>query len=384
MSRVALVGPIHPLRGGIALHSARWAAALRKAGHEVRVLSFSRQYPAMVFPGTTQFDDDDPVCDLGVPAPQAILDSMDPRSWQAAVRELRAFAPEVVVMQRWHPFFAPALAWVAQGARRAGIRLVWMVHNARPHDGRAWLWSPLARLGYAPQDVCLVHAASEADALRGLGVSAPIERIEHPAPDDIQRLPAAQARATLGLGDAETVFLFFGHVRPYKGVEVLLEALAQLPPAPQPWRALIVGEWYYDGAQAASYIRAAGLSSRVEVVDEFVSEDKVAAYFAAATVVVLPYRQGTQSGVVPQAFAHGRPVIATDVGAVAEAIREGENGLVISANDVSGLVNALRQVLDGQPFSEVAIAAACEAASWAPMVAAVVHEPVVLLKDEAY
>jgi D-inositol-3-phosphate glycosyltransferase len=372
VSRVALVGPIHPLRGGIALHTARWATALRQAGHEVQVFSFERQYPGVLFPGTTQFDTDDPVCDLGNPPPQAILDSIGPRSWQATVRALQAYDPDVLVLQRWHPFFAPALTWLARALGRARVRIVWMVHNARPHDGPAWLWGPLARLGYAPEDLCLVHAPSEARALRDLGVTSPIETIEHPAPEAGERVTLAEARSSLAIDPEEVVFLFFGHVRRYKGVEVLLEALAPLRGHTRPWRALIVGEWYYDRAPAMSYIESAGLAAQVEVVDDFVSEAEAARYFAASTVVVLPYREGTQSGVVPQAFANRRPVIATDVGAVAVAIRDGENGRVVPANQPLVLGDALREVLDGKEFSDASIAAASAAASWEPMVDVVV------------
>ena len=377
MSRIAVLGPVHPLRGGIALHTARWAAALRDVGHEVRVFSFARQYPSILFPGTSQFDAGDPVCDLGEPPPEAILDSVGPWTWQAAIRALRDYRPEVLVVQRWHPFFAPVLSWVARAMRADGVRVVWMVHNAQPHDGPDWLWKPLARLGYAPEDLCLVHAASEARALRSLGVAGRIETIEHPAPTELEVLSRESARGTLKMERDETVFLFFGHVRPYKGVEVFLEALTGLVNDPRPWRAMIVGEWYYDRTAANAYVEKEGLIRQVHLVDAFVSEREVAMHFAAANVVVLPYRAGTQSGVVPQAFAFGRPVIVSDVGAVAAAVRDGETGLVIPPNDPDALRGALLEILDGREFSTAAIAESCAAASWQPMVSAVadVTEP---------
>ena len=371
MSRIALLGPIYPLRGGIALHTARWAAALRGAGHRVRVFSFSRQYPGVLFPGTSQFDAGTPVCDLGDPEPEAMVDSVGPWTWQATIRALRDDPPEVLVVQRWHPFFAPALSWMARALRADGIPVVWMVHNAQPHDGPAWLWKPLARLGYAPEDLCLVHAASEVRALRSLGVVSRIETIEHPAPTEVEVQSRESARRTLGMSQDETVFLFFGHVRPYKGVEVFLEALSALSADPRPWRAMIVGEWYYDRAAANAYIEKEGLGTRVHLVDAFVSEREVALHFAAASVVVLPYRAGTQSGVVPQAFAFGRPVIVSDVGAVAAAVRDGETGLVIPPDDPEALRGALLEILDGREFSASAIGEACAGASWQPLVSAV-------------
>src|SRR5581483_2433655 len=284
-------------------------------GHDVRVVSYRRLYPPLVFPGRSQLEP-------GAAPPAAsdagalhAIDSLAPPSWAAAGRALAGFRPDVVVVQRWHPFFQPALAAVVARARRGGARIAWMVHNAEPHEGRSWPWRPIALLGMRDSDLYLTHAASEAARLAALGMHGAVRVLTHPAPASLaERSDPASARRALGIADGEVVFLFFGYVRRYKGVDVLLDALARLPEAGPPWRAIVAGEWYVDRAAADAAIGRRPLAGRVTILDRYVANDELARLFAAATAVVLPYRAGTQSGVVPLAFAHARPVIATAVG----------------------------------------------------------------------
>ena len=364
--RLAIVGPLHPLRGGIAVHGAEMAVAARAAGHEVRVLSYARLYPSIVFPGRTQLDPDpEPAALRGIER-RARLDSCLPWSWPRAAGWLASWRPDVVVLQRWHPFFAPALATVARALRRRGTRVVWMVHNALPHEGSPLLWRPLAKLGYAAGDICLTHAESERDALAALGVPSAIRRVPHPAPavTTVSRAVEAEARASLGLADGELLFLFVGYVREYKGVDVLLAALARLGAAGAPWRAVIAGEWYVDRDAADRSIASPPLAGRVRIDDRYLPAEEVARYMAAATAVVLPYRSGTQSGVVPLAYAHGRGVVTTRVGGLPEAVREVETGLLVAPDDVSGLAAALERIRQGQRFDPAAIDAMCACTRW--------------------
>lgn len=370
--RLAIVGPLHPFRGGIALHGAEMAIAARAAGHDVRVLSYARLYPAMVFPGRTQLDPDLAPPDLASIERRALLDSCAPWTWSRAAGWLADWQPDVALLQRWHPFFAPMLATVASQLRRRGARIVWMVHNALPHEGSPWLWRPLARIGYAAPDVCLTHAASEQEALRALAVPSAMRHVAHPAPAALTSVPAdeANARAALGLKD-EVLFLFLGYVRDYKGVDVLLDALARLEPGGQPWRALIAGEWYVDRSSADRAIAAPPLAGRVCIDDRYLPADDVARYLAAATVVVLPYRAGTQSGVVPLAYAHGRGVITTRVGGLPEAVDVEKTGLLVAPDDAPALAAALDRVRGGLRFSRAAIDEIRARRSWRDLVCVV-------------
>jgi len=366
--RLAIVGPIHPLRGGIALHTAEMARAARDRGHDVRVLSYARLYPDVFFPGRTQLDPDpEPPATAATPR-AALIDSCLPWTWPRAAAWLSSWRPDAVVAQRWHPFFAPALATVAAPLRRAGARIVWMVHNARPHEGGLAAWRPLLTLGMRSGDVCLTHAESEVAVLRDLGVRATLRRTTHPAPSlHVAAADPVVARRALGIADGEVVFLFFGYVRAYKGVDVLLDALARLAPEGPSWRAVIAGEWYVDRSTADRAVAAPPLAGRVSLLDRYLPAEEAAALFAAADVVVLPYRAGTQSGVVPLAYAHGRGVISTRVGGLAEAVTD-ETGLLVAPEDPAGLAAAMEQVRRGRRFASAALEAALGRARWAAFV----------------
>jgi glycosyltransferase involved in cell wall biosynthesis len=257
----------------------------------------------------------------------------------------------VVLLQRWHPFFAPALATVAAPARRAGARIVWMVHNARPHERAALPWGPLLALGMRAQDRVLTHARTEARVLAELGVRARVDALPMPSPEGVVIADRAASRRELGIGPEEVVFLFFGYVRGYKGVGLLLDALALLEPGGRSWRALLVGEWYVDRRSLEPALGRAAGRGRVDVVDRYVSDAEAATSFAAADAVVLPYRAGTQSAVIPLAYAHERGVIATRVGGLEEAVEEGATGLLVPPDDPRSLAAALEEVRRGRRFA---------------------------------
>lgn len=367
--KLGIVGPAPPWRGGIALHTAEMAAAARDLGHEVEIVSFRRLYPSILFPGTSQLEPGASAPRGDDPAACHVLDSLDPLSWRRAGAALSASRPDVVLLQRWHPFFQPGLASVAAAVRRAGARIAWMVHNAAPHEGPAFP-RRIATLGMRPGDAILVHAGNEARRLAYLGVSPAATVVPHPVPSlRVVRAARADARRVLDLPDDETVFLFFGYVRPYKGIDLLLDALAGMPEGP-PWRAIVAGEWYVDRAVADARCDRPPLAGRVHLVDRYVPDEEAAVLFAAADVVVLPYRSGTQSGVVPLAWAHGRPVVTTAVGGLPEAVRDGEDGIIVPPADPGALARALDDVRRGRRFSAEAIEAARTRARWPDFVAA--------------
>ncbi len=370
MSRLAIVGPVHPLRGGIAEHTAGVAEAASLRGHVVDVFSYSRQYPSLLFPGRSQFDPGpaSASCDYRV---HSVLDSLWPPSWRRVGDRLRAIGAEAVLLQRWHPFFAPALATVARRVRDRA-RIVWMVHNARPHEDLAF-WRPLLTLGMQPEDLCLVHADSQGVALAGLGVASTIRQIPMPARTGVERHDPEQARARLGFSGEEVVFLFFGHVRAYKGVEVLLEALALLDVSGPAWKAVVAGEWYVDRSPAEAIVARAGLQEKVRIDDRFVPEGDVADYFAASTVVVLPYVSGSQSAVIPLAYAHGRPVVTTRVGGLPESVEEGETGWLVPPSDPAALAAVLEQIRRGRRALPDAIERKLGRHSFATLVDAIVR-----------
>ena len=331
--RIALVGPLHPWRGGLAQYLQSLGEALESRA-EVRAVTFTRQYPGFLFPGTTQFD-------LDAPRPRfptvSMLDSIGPLSWGRSAEHLERFAPGAVILKWWMPFFAPSFASAVGPLRKRGTRVVLVCDNLIAHEPRIYdrafsNWMLRNSDGY------LVMSDSVERDLETLKPGAPRRRVPHPfyAQFDRQRWTRESARASLGLtGD---VALFFGYVRQYKGLDTLLAAWKRLRMSRPEATLVVAGEFYEDPEPYEALAREAG---GVRLLDRYIPDDEVEALFRAADVTVLPYRSGTQSGVTHVAYALGSPVIVTRVGGLTETVREGETGLSCPPEDPAALAAAL-------------------------------------------
>ncbi|MGB3541658.1 glycosyltransferase [Rubrivirga sp.] len=346
MARIALVGPSWPYRGGIAHFQTGMQRALEGAGHDVSAVTFRRQYPELLFPGTTQFDPGPPPRGLE-PAAQ-LLDSVNPLSWPAAARFVAERA-DVAVLSYWMPFLGPAIGTVARGLRKRGVTTLAVVHNAIPHERKP---GDLALGRYALRDLDGAIALSEsveAD-LKTLGLEAPIHRIEHPVYSGFgDSVPKAKARTLLGLEADAPVFLFFGFIRRYKGLHVLLEAWANVRRRLPAAQLVIAGEFYADEAETRATV--ADLEG-VRLEADYIPDSRVPLYFGAADVVVQPYVSATQSGVAQIAFHFGRPVITSDVGGLAEIIGD-DAGLVVPPDDASALEDAMVRFVEDDLEAEL-------------------------------
>jgi glycosyltransferase involved in cell wall biosynthesis len=333
--RIALVGPLHPWRGGLAQYLGLLGEALMPHA-EVRAVTFTRQYPSLLFPGTSQLD---PNADRPRFPTEALLDSIGPWSWRRTASHLERFAPGLVVLKWWMPFFGPAFASSVGPLRRRGTRVVLVCDNLVAHEPRFFddafsAWMMRNSDGY------LVMSDSVERDLDRLKPGAPRRRVAHPfyAQFDRGRVTREQARDRLGLsGD---VALFFGYVRRYKGLDTLLEAWP-LVRARRPATLVVAGEFYDDPAPYRALAAAAGGEPAVRLLDRYIPDDEVELLFKAADVVVLPYRSATQSGVTHVAYALGVPVITTNVGGLAETVHPGETGLVVPPEDPAALADAV-------------------------------------------
>ncbi|MFB6247015.1 MAG: glycosyltransferase [Salinibacter sp.] len=338
---LGVVGPMHPYRGGIAHFTEMTVAALDGRGHDVRPVSFSRQYPELLFPGKTQFEPDDNAPPVVQGAPR-LLDAINPISWVRTGKHLRAAAPEAVVFQYWMPFFAPAYGTVARLLRWAGIPSYAVVHNALPHErhiGDAWLSRFFLR-------ACAGHVVMSdavAEELRPLRrPDAALQRIEHPVYERFgDPVPRTEARAALDLPAEAPVLLFFGFVREYKGLHVLLEALPDALEALPGLHLVVAGEPYDDPERYRRLIREHGLADRVHWHDAYVPSERVPTYFGAADLVVQPYVSATQSGVAQIATHFETPMIVTDVGGLAESVPDEDVGFVVPPEDPAALAEAI-------------------------------------------
>ena len=368
--RFALVGPSAPLRGGIAQYHDRLAAALAAQGHDVRRISYRRLYPRLFFPGRTQYEADAsrPTPSAALAPPEALLDSLGPRSWRAVAA--RAADADAAVVQWWHPFFAPALTAVTALLRRRGVPTIYVCHNLEPHEpmpGGARL-SALA-LGRAAAYVA--QSAADATRLRARFPGRPITLLLPPAeaPPACAHASATACARALGLPDAARRLLFFGYVREYKGLPTLIEALASTPPDVQ---LVVAGEIYHhDAGWYRALAERTGVGSRVIVLDRFLASRDVACCFAASDLVVLPYWAASQSAVVPLAMACGRGVVATAVGGLPDLVRDGETGLLVPPRDAPALAAAIDAALVRAPALGRAAAAAARARDWPAAAAAI-------------
>jgi len=332
--RIALVGPLHPWRGGIAQYLGLLGEALAPRA-EVQAVTFTRQYPELLFPGKSQRD---PAAEPPSFPVAALLDSIGPWSWSAAARHLETFAPGLVILKWWLPFFAPAFTGVVGPLRRRGTRVALVCDNLVPHEKRLGD-AFLTRRMLKNSDGYLVMSESVERDLDRLKPGATRRRVPHPlyAQFDRGRYTRESARAKLGV-EGE-VALFFGYVRRYKGLDLLLEAWPRVRER-RPATLIVAGEFYEDAAPYRALATAAG-EGAVRLMDHYLPDDEVEAVFKAADVVVLPYRSATQSGVTHVAYALGVPVIITDVGGLGETVRGEETGLVVPPENPAALADAV-------------------------------------------
>ncbi len=305
---------------------------------EVMGITFTRQYPGLLFPGASQLDP-------GTPRPrfpvEARLDSIGPWSWGSTAARLERFQPGAVILKWWMPFFGPSFASSVAPLRRRGTRVVLVCDNLIPHE-RRFFDGPFTRWMLRESDGYLVMSDSVERDLEQLKPGAVRRRVPHPlyAQFDQGRWTRATARESLGLGAEDEVAVFFGYVRHYKGLDLLLDAWPRVR-AQRPVRLLVAGDFYEDPAPFRRQAEAAGGDAAVRLMEGYLADDRVEALFRAADVVVLPYRTATQSGVTHVAYALGVPVITTDVGGLAETVSTETTGFVVPPENPEALAAAV-------------------------------------------
>ncbi|MCL4867950.1 MAG: glycosyltransferase [Anaerolineae bacterium] len=337
MTRYCLIGPTYPYRGGIAHYTTLLTQHLHQE-HEVLLISFSRQYPRWLFPGR---DDRDPSLHPLQAEAEYLLDSLNPLSWWRTWRRIRQWQAEVVIIPWWVPFWAPVWGYLSWGIKQRPHppRLLFICHNVLPHEpGR--LDKLALRLALSRGDGYIVHSQADEAQLQAIWPQARVQVT--PLPTYKQLGQNAAAPPPIPLPTDRPILLFFGFVRPYKGLDVLLEALP-LVLADCPVHLLIVGEFWQGVEKYREQIERLGLRPHLTIIDRYVPDEELVAYVQRANAAILPYRSATQSAVVQVALGHGCPVITTAVGGLAEAVQDGVTGLVVPAGDVAGLAAAIQR-----------------------------------------
>lgn len=336
--RIIIVGPAYPYRGGIADFNERLAREFVSEGHEVTIYTFTLQYPGFLFPGKTQYAEG--------PAPEGLhivrkVNSVNPFNWLKVGREIRRQRPDMVMIRFWLPFMAPCLGTIARVVRRdKHIKVVALLDNVVPHEKRI---GDKVFARYMIKSVGGYVAMSEAvlaDA-KSFDDTKPLALTPHPLYDSFgAKATREEAIGALGLDSDTRYILFFGLIRDYKGLDLLLRAFADGRLRGKGVKLIVAGEFYGNAEFYERLEQELGLAEHIVWYKEFVPADKVRYFFAAADLVAQPYKSATQSGITQIAYHFERPMLVTDVGGLAEIVPHGKVGYVTKP-EVADIADAL-------------------------------------------
>ncbi|MCA6361898.1 MAG: glycosyltransferase [Bacteroidetes bacterium] len=327
--KIFIIGPAFPLRGGLATFNELLCRALQQAGHDSRIVSFSLQYPSFLFPGTTQYNE------TGI-APAGVridtwINSVNPFNWLRVGRRIKREKPDLLIIRFWLPFMGPALGSIARIARKNGhTRVIALVDNAIPHEKRPGD-TAFARYFLRACHGYLTMSKSVLNDLRQFTDSPNKVFTEHPLYTSFgEPEPKPAAREKLKLDANGRYLLFFGLIRKYKGLDLLLEAMADERVKALGVKLIVAGEYYEDQAPYQAIIDRHGLADRLVMHTHFIADDDVRWYFSACDMVAQTYHTATQSGVTKIALQFDKPSLVTNVGGLGEIITHGQSGYVVA------------------------------------------------------
>ena len=348
--KIAIVGPAHPYRGGLASIMETMAREYQSRGYDVRILTFTLQYPEFLFPGKSQTVDTPPPSDLNI---TRRVSTVNPLSWISVGRELRKEQPDIVLMKYWTPFMAPCFGTIARIARGNGItKTICQIDNVEPHEHH--ITDRIFNRYFLGSMDGFIYMSEQVHSELKEYTSAPALFSPHPMFENFgARVEREKACRELGLDPAVRYTLFFGLIRDYKGLDTLLKAWQKF--RRDGHKLLIAGEFYASREKYIQLIKELGIEDDIVLHDFFVADADVKYYFSAAECVVLPYKTATQSGVTQICYNFCTPVIVTNVGGLAEIVPHDRVGYVC-ASSVDGVYDAIVKIYKGDTiarFSEV-------------------------------
>lgn len=341
MAKIFIAGPAYPLRGGLATFDERLARQLINEGHEVVIYTFFLQYPSILFPGKTQYSTSPAPADLNI---KVVINSISPFNWWRVGRMIKSEKADYVIFRYWMPFMAPCLGTIARIARRNNItKTIAIVDNAIPHERRPGD-TILTKYFIGGIDRFVTMSEKVKEDLH-LFTKMPVRQTVHPLYDNFgTKPPKSESRAKLKLPQDAYVYLFFGFIRQYKGLDLLIDAFNTVAEANPKAYLLIAGEYYAGEDDIKGLIQAHAFKDRIAEHTHFISDEEVRDYFSAADAVVQPYRNATQSGVTPLAYHFEVPMIVTNVGALPDMITT-EIGIVCEP-EPSAIAKAMENIVE--------------------------------------
>jgi len=326
---IIIIGPAYPLRGGgMASFNERLAKAFQEEGHKVSIYTFSLQYPSFLFPGTSQYSTEAAPAGLDI---KVLINSINPFNWIKIGRRLKKERPDIIVVRFWLPFMGPCFGTILRIAKKnRHSKVVCIADNVIPHEKR-FGDKPFTKYFIKPVDAFITMSEKVLDDLRTF-TNAPAKYVAHPLYDNFgEKIPRAEARKNTGVAQEDFVLLFFGFIRKYKGLDILLEAMQLLKNSSTPipdLKLMIAGEFYDDRKVYEDQIAALGIQDKLILRTEFIADKDIKDYLCSANVVIQPYRNATQSGVTPLAYHFEIPMIVTNVGGLPALVPDGKAGLI--------------------------------------------------------
>jgi len=350
MQKLAILSPAHPLRGGIASSSERLARELQSQDFEVVIYTFSLQYPGFLFPGKTQYSNDPAPNDLKI---KVVINSINPFNWWKTGRELKRWKPDLIIARYWLPFMGPCLGSILRVVKKnKHTKVIALADNIIPHEPRLGD-RQLTQYFVNSVDGFLVMSRSVKEEVRQFSSSKPVCYIPHPIYDNYGEL--IEKRAALehfGLSKEVHYLLFFGFIRDYKGLDMLLSAMADERIRSLNLKLIVAGEYYGNQAFYENLIRTKGLENQVILKTSFIPHDEVKYFFGAADLVVQPYKTATQSGISQLAYHFEKPMLVTKVGGLPEIVEHGKVGYVVEV-EVQAIADAIVDFFENERQEEL-------------------------------
>lgn len=324
MKKVLIIGPAYPLRGGLATFDHRLCLQFLNEGFDCSIVSYSLQYPSLLFPGKTQLSTDDPPENIKI---HSWINSVNPANWLKVGKRIARLKPELIVVRYWIPFMGPALGTILRRVKKNKYtRVICIADNVLPHEKRTGD-KPFTNYFIKACDAFITMSDKVLKDLRSFNSTKPVQLVQHPLYDNFGTIISeAEAREKLGLNRTERIVLFFGFIRKYKGLDLLIKAMSN--PKLKDIKLMIAGEFYEDEKPYLDLIKEQNISDRIILKTQFIPDSEVKYYLCAANCIVQPYRNATQSGVTPLAYHFEKPMIVTNVGSLPDLVPNGKAGLV--------------------------------------------------------
>lgn len=339
--KIAFLSTFYPFRGGIAQFNGALFRSLEKE-HEVKAFNFTTQYPSFLFPGKTQFVAEEDGAD---PVPSdRVLNSMNPATFVQTVRKIKAYEPDLLIIGYWMPYMAPSLGYVA-GKMNKYCKVVSIVHNATPHE-KGKLDKGLSSYFFKKNSSCVALSNAVKNDLKAKFPSIKTTVLLHPVYEHFGvKMDKVHAYKKLSVPTDKKHILFFGLIRDYKGLDLLLEAMSELP---ENYDLTIAGEVYGSFEKYQKRIDQNKLTNRIHLHLKYIPDEEVRLFFSMADVVALPYKSATQSGIIAIAKHFEKPVVATNVGGLSEFISTPADGEITSSISPKEIARSIRNVIEGQ------------------------------------